>query len=120
MNEMKKCPTCDNRFVAKRLNQKYCSDNCRIQKNNEKGRGFRELTKETNHILLNNRNILAVLVGRKISKIDLKIKGFKFGYITKFEWNEVTKQTIFFCYDYGYFEIEKGELIAVVKIRSQN
>ncbi len=116
MNEIKKCPTCQNRFEAKRLNQKYCSDNCRVKKNNQKGRGFRELTKETNHILLNNRNILEALAVREISEVDLKIKGFKFGYITRFQWNETENRKEFFCYDYGFFEIKKGESVGIIKM----
>ncbi|MFT6936776.1 MAG: hypothetical protein ACJA1N_001075 [Saprospiraceae bacterium] len=116
--EIEKCPNCLNTFTLKRLNQKYCSDNCRIQKNNANSRKFRELTKTTNHILLKNRNILAALEGEQISEIDLKIKGFDFRYVTNFRTNEQTKQPDFFCYDYGYFFVKtkKTQLIEIFKL----
>lgn len=116
---MKICPTCNNRFIAKRLNQKYCSDSCRIKKNNEKSRSFRELTKTTNQILLTNRNILENLVNQEISEVDLKIKGFQFDYVTNFRSNKANNRTEFFCYDYGYFFNKKsGEvLISVIKAK---
>lgn len=115
--EIKDCPNCLNAFTTKRLNQKYCSDNCRIEKNNANSREFRELTKATNHILLKNRNILASLEGKHISEIDLKIKGFNFGYVTNFRSIKEFNRTEFLCYDYGYFTVEtkKSRLIEVFK-----
>ena len=119
-NEVRKCLNCLSNFTIKRLNQKYCSDSCRIQKNNARSRAFRELTKTTNHILLKNRNILAVLEGEELSDIDLKIKGFEFSYVTNFRTNQETKQTEFICYDYGYFFINKkrGQMIKIFKLES--
>ncbi len=117
-NETEKCPNCLNTFMLKRLNQKYCSDNCRIQKNNARSRVFRELTKTTNHILRKNRNILASLEGEKLSEIELKIKGFQFGYVTNFRTNNTDKRTEFICYDYGYYAVQDGKekLVAIFRI----
>jgi|GEM_PF-2193666 hypothetical protein len=104
--ETKNCPNCLNTFIAKRLNQKYCFDSCRIEKSNARSRDLRELTKTANKTLLKNRNILATFEGERLSEIDLKIKGFKFGYVTNFRTN-ASNETEFICYDYGYFVIEK-------------
>jgi predicted nucleic acid-binding Zn ribbon protein len=112
----KNCPNCHNNFILKRLNQKYCSDACRIQKNNERSRAFRELTKNTNHILAKNRQILSELEAEQLTEIELKIKGFKFGYVTNFI--SKPKSTEFICYDYGYRMIEnrKGRVIEIFKL----
>lgn len=117
-NEIKKCPNCLNDFIIKRLNQKYCSGSCRIQKNNDRSRAFRELTKKTNHILAKNRNILEALEGQQLSEIDLKIKGFEFGYVTNFRTNQTEKRTEFICYDYGYFFVntKEGQMIKIFKL----
>jgi len=115
---IKTCPNCLNDFILKRLNQKYCSNECRIQKNNDRSREFRELTKKTHHILAKNRNILADLEGEQISEIDLKIKGFEFGYVTNFITNKKSGNPDFICYDYAYRRIKnrKEGLIEVFKL----
>lgn len=114
----KNCPNCLNDFALKRLNQKYCSKDCRIQKNNDRSRIFRELTKTTNHILAKNRHILAELEAEQLSEMELKIKGFQFGFVTNFRTNQESGKTEFICYDYGYRAIKnrKGQLIEIFKL----
>lgn len=49
----------------------------------------------------------------KISKSNLIKKGFHFNYQT--QQRQAKKGTYFYCYDYGYLEVEKDIILIVGK-----
>ncbi|MEZ5014639.1 MAG: hypothetical protein R2794_10140 [Chitinophagales bacterium] len=68
-----------------------------------------------NVILRRNRNVLSELVpaqSAKVSRTKLQERGFKFEFCTSVEKGK--KSPIFFCYEYGYQELDK-DLFHLVK-----
>ena len=74
------CP--NKEFTASRLNQEYCSYDCKKKANNLKAKQKRDSTKKINLILLKNRDILlgtviVILVGIGWLWIKLNERKFK-------------------------------------------
>ena len=70
---------CEKEFLAKRLNQEYCSMNCKIQENNWKARELRHLSKPVAEQLKLNRKVLHTNFsdGKKnISMLELQMERF--------------------------------------------
>lgn len=94
--------------VKGRIDKKFCSDLCRNRYNNEGARDHTRLMRNTNNALRRNRKILEELYGNEaIKKDELIEKNFNFDYITEF------KNTVRWCYEYGYQEIEQGLFLIV-------
>lgn len=111
----KTCPNCGDPFTAKRLNQDYCSADCRVQFNNHQAIQNRATVSETtaivNAILLKNREVLRRLSEKneQVSLMELTQEGFQTNYITYFEPGK-HGETKFFCYDYGYIFLNEKTL----------
>jgi hypothetical protein len=104
---LKTCPECQEEFEARRLNQKFCTLECKTRFNN---RGLRKnylvrkasdnICGEINAILFKNRQLLKQFEGKSVKVEELKQLGFKLKYITSFEQKKDVMA--FYCYDYGY------------------
>jgi len=106
-------------LLSGRVDQKYCNDNCR----NLAGRLKRRKEKwneplfisQVNNILKRNYQIIERLLlhekPRKVSRSFLLEFGFDFRYHTS---TLVTKNgTYYFCYCYGWRELEDGKFLLV-------
>jgi hypothetical protein len=112
----KVCPNCGNDFVAKRLNQDYCTPTCRVQFNNHQTRDERitieSITSKVNDILLKNREVLYQLFLNKKTEVSIDLIqrcGFQLNYITKFAKLE-DNTNLFYCYDMSYFFIDNQNI----------
>lgn len=125
MNELNKnCPNCEREFVAARLNQRYCSRFCQIQKNNKDAkekRSMRRLTKGINNVLWENRECLHDLWEQmdepeEAFGVDLEIdEYFDTDYFTGYKTNEDGVRW-YFCYDFTY-TMDSGSVSEVRKIQ---
>lgn len=104
----KQCPECKNHFEARRLNQKFCSAECKIRYNNRTLRTHYHARKkedsicrDVNNILFKNRKILKQFEGKTVKIEELTQRGFVLRFITQFERKD-DKKNIFYCYDIGY------------------
>ena len=116
VNEYNKlCPECAEHFDARRLNQKFCSDTCKIRFNNRNMRASYHTRKrddiicgEMNSILFKNRKILKQFEGKTVKLEELKLQGFKLKYITLFD--QKADKMSFYCYDVGYEFLDNNTL----------
>ena len=107
------CPTCQQQYEARRLNQVYCSRKCKMRLNNRKAKHIREsyesITKSKNEILWNNRNILKRHEGHKVLFENLIKAGFVKKHVTHFGMDERGKNLLY-CYDFGYKFVEESTI----------
>lgn len=100
-----------------RTDKKFCSDQCRNSYNNEHNSYSNNYIRNVNNTLRKNRRILAELTPdskSKVNKNKLLEKGFNFNYYTNVYTTQ--KGTIYyFCYDYGYLQIENNYFALVLK-----
>ncbi len=76
---------CKKEFIASRLNQKYCSPECKMKANNLKANEKRDATKKINSILIRNREILKDFYnGNKVNVTlsELQDLGFEYDFHT--------------------------------------
>ncbi len=112
------CIECHETFSG-RIDKKYCSDTCRTSYNNRINAPANALIKDINSILKKNRKILESLnpEGKaKVHKKTLLDKGFNFSYFTNI-YTTKKGSIYYFCYDYGYLEIQ-GDFYSLVKRQS--
>lgn len=112
----KQCIECGDEFTG-RIDKKFCSDQCRNTYNNNQNKDAINYVRNVNNILRKNRRILSELNpgGKaKVMKSQLAAKGYNFNYHTGI-YHTKTGKTYIYCYDYGYFEIEKDYLMLVMK-----
>jgi predicted nucleic acid-binding Zn ribbon protein len=114
MKEKRVCLNCGYELKG-RADQKFCSDSCRNAYNNEQNSDANNFVRKVNRVLRKNRKILEKLCPyekSKSTKAQLSGDGFNFKYHTN---KYLTKkgQEYIFCYDYGYLELEGGELVIV-------
>jgi hypothetical protein len=115
MGEIRSCKECEE-VLRGRIDQKFCSDQCRTTYNNRINRDSCDLMRKINYILRRNRRILKALFSNKsklIRREELLEKGFNFQYHTKTIINKEGKLYVF-CYDLGYvnFKDDKYFLIS--------
>lgn len=111
----KECLVCT-KPIKGRIDKKFCSDGCRNMFNNKNITVRNNLVKDVNVILARNRKILEGFISAQIlktSKIRLEQKGFNFYYYTHVNTSE-SGMNYFFCYEYGYYSIER-DCYALVK-----
>lgn len=116
----KNCLECGDELFG-RIDKKFCSDQCRNSYNNKLNSDSTNYIRNTNKILRRNRRILEGLVPNdkaKVSRDKLIEKGFSFNYHTS-TYTTKDKRTYYFCYDFGYLELEK-EWFALVKKKDWN
>ena len=109
MEETNICNQCGSEYIPKRSDQKFCSLKCKNKHNNKKviaayHKGKRKdiVTKETDTILIKNRNILLANCDRQMPIESLIKVGLVLNTVTGFEQPNDGKQSLLFCYDYGY------------------
>lgn len=111
----KTCLNCGQPFTANRLDQKYCSGDCRIQFNNHatraKRHGHEAVTAPINFILWKNREALARFEDRERVKLDDLLRaGFQPGFITHFALDDKSGENQLFCYDRGYTFVDESTI----------
>lgn len=108
---VKKCryKFCEKSFVARRLNQEYCSYDHKTKHNNWIARQARKITKDIDNVAHYNRDVLFELytAGKvSISYDALERKGFKINFPTHTKKDISSKKRIIFFYDFGLFPID--------------
>ena len=115
MSSERGCLSCDTELDG-RLDQKFCSKNCRNNYNNAKYRETEAKMRDVIKILKSNRKLAMDLSERgqqPYSKEELKGRGYDFNYHTN-TWSENTVNIYIFCFDYGLLHLkEKNEYIPV-------
>lgn len=105
-----------------RIDQKFCSDQCRTSYNNHLNRDVNCQIRQVNYILRKNRRILARLNPEdkcKISREDLANLGFDFRYHTNTYTNK-KGQTYYFCYEQGYLRLNDSSFFLVKDLISKS
>lgn len=112
------CQECGSKLFG-RVDQKFCSDQCRSAYNNKLKSNTNNYVRKVNNILRKNRRILAKLnpEGKtvKVKKNKLLEEGFKFRYFTNIFETKKTKKVYHFCYDQGYLELDNDYFALVVR-----
>ena len=112
---MKNCLECGDELFG-RVDKKYCNDQCRNSYNNRLNGVDDDYVRKVNGTLRKNRKVLMALNPKGTTKVDkekLLKAGFDFGYFTN-TYTTKDNRTYYYCYDYGYIEIE-DQLYALVK-----
>ncbi|MBE0652127.1 MAG: DUF2116 family Zn-ribbon domain-containing protein [Bacteroidales bacterium] len=108
------CLECGAKLLG-RIDQKFCSDQCRNTYNNRLNKEETGYMKQIDRALRKNRRILKELnpEGKaKTNKSTLLSRGFEFKYFTHVFKNKEGK-IYYFCYEYGYLPLEH-EFFALV------
>lgn len=114
MDDLKKCLDCEEPIKG-RVDKKFCSDLCRNSYYNKQNRDGNNYVRKVNSMLRKNRRILEQLTPNEIAKVskkEMSREGFNFDYYTNV-YQTKTGKTYFFCYEYGYLELE-NEMYALV------
>ena len=101
-----------------RVDKKFCCDQCRSTYYNKQHSLDNTVVRNINNVLRKNRKILAELISKdrtKIQREKLLEKAFNFTFFT----NTLTTKEgriYYYCYDFGYFELEDGWYALVKKL----
>jgi hypothetical protein len=101
------CLDCNEELIG-RIDQKFCSDQCRVNYHNVKAQKRNRIFRKINLILAKNRTILKEVAGQaeaNISKTELIDKGYNFKYYTHQVKDKGKLATV--CYDYGFCYISR-------------
>lgn len=91
-----------------RVDQKFCTDQCRNTYNNRQNKDETAYMKNVSHALRKNRRVLKELNPNgkaKVKKTKMLSKGFTFKYFTNVYKTKEGK-VYYFCYEYGYLPLE--------------
>jgi len=116
--EKRKCLECKEIIIG-RSDKKFCSDQCRNLFNNRQNSDPTNLVRNINNILRKNRRILQELNPKdkaKCHKDKMLEKGFNFSYFTSI-YTTKKGATYFFCYEYGYLQLEDNFYFLVINNR---
>ena len=108
------CLECSERITG-RVDKKFCSDYCRNTYHNRENSDHVKVMRRINHILRKNRKILQKLnpSGKtKVFRKKLIDQGYNFSYHTH-NYTTTKNITYYFCYDQGFFEIDKESVFLV-------
>ncbi|MBS1758892.1 MAG: hypothetical protein JST23_02115 [Bacteroidetes bacterium] len=110
------CLSCG-KTLKGRSDKKFCDDYCRNNYNNQLKSDDTNSVRLINNQLNKNRKVLqgALPEDKETSKItreQLLLKGFSFKYFTHL-YNTKTGNTYYYCYDYGYRQLEKDLYLIV-------
>jgi hypothetical protein len=116
-NTIQKICTSCNKIIRGRSDKKFCNDYCRNAFNNQIKSPTNNLIRNTNNRLSKNRRILECIIENENQFIKIKNEkllqmGFCFDYTTQIHKNKQGKN-YYFCYDYGYFPINKEWCIII-------
>jgi hypothetical protein len=109
------CLQCENKLYGRR-DQKFCSDQCRVEHYNMLNRDVSKFMTNINNLLRKNRRILEKMnpSGKaKVTKAQLLDEGFNFHYFTN-EYVTKVGKVYKFIYEQGYVELEE-DLYALVQ-----
>lgn len=102
-----------------RVDQKYCSDQCRSAYNNKLKSDPNNYVRNINNILRRNRRILEKFNPDsktiKVKREKLLQAGFNFSYFTNVYETKKSQKTYHFCYDQGYLELDNDVFALVVR-----
>lgn len=123
MEETNMCNQCSKQYLPKRSDQKFCSLKCKNKHNNKKVIAAYQqrkqadiVTKETNTILMKNRNILKANCNKEFLIERLEKVGFVLNTVSGFEPTSDGKQPTLFCYDYAYQFID-AQTVRIFKVK---
>jgi hypothetical protein len=118
-SDKKYCRECHKEIHGRRDKQ-YCSDYCRAAHFNHHHAEHSSYMREVNKVIRNNRNILASLRAKGntiVHRLQLLQAGFNFEYHTTCS-QKPPAPTHYYCYEYGYVEIQDGFYSLVSKARA--
>ncbi len=110
-NRKRRCPECEKKFKANRLDMKFCSRKCRNRCNNRKVRIINADTISIDTILHRNYQILKNIGKAKMSRGALSELGFNFHYFTHLQKTE-KGISLFFLYHF-YYTFGKGNIVFI-------
>ena len=112
--EARLCLDC-NEELKGRSDKKFCDDLCRSNFNNRQQTENSMYMRQVNNILKRNRRIMEELnpEGKtRTSRKKLLAKGFSFEYFTNI-YQTQTGKSYYFCYESGYLQLERDEVLLV-------
>lgn len=114
---VKTCLQCEKQLHG-RSDKRFCSPGCKNAWNAARRRTTRSVTEQVDSILHRNREILAMLMGEKTTKMEvdrlvLDRAGFNFKYITGIYTNSQGK-LYHYVYDFAWMEFSK-QVVMIVK-----
>ena len=109
------CPFryCETEFFPTHANQRYCSEDCRIQANNLKKKDKKDLLAPIYNQLIINRDILEKLYEKEKIEIGgeaLGVLGFDFSYHTH-TWKAKNGKKLIGWFDYGLTLSAKNQFL---------
>jgi hypothetical protein len=116
--EKRKCLECKD-LITGRSDKKFCSDQCRNLYNNRQNSDSINLVRNINNSLRKNRRVLQELNPTdkaKVHKDKMLEKGFNFNFITNI-YTTKKGATYYFCYEYGYLQLDDGFYFLVINKR---
>ncbi len=108
------CLYCHSKLTG-RSDQKFCSDQCRANFNNQHKKEHEKLILSVNKVLRKNRSILKQINPKgksTVKKQYLLNEGFNFNYFTSVYESQQLKYR--FCYEYGYAFSENEEKVIII------
>ncbi len=108
------CLEC-NTLLQGRADKKFCDDQCRSNYNHRLKANDRSFINLVNQILKKNRKILTAKnpSGKTKVKRDVLLRsGFDFNFHTSL-YTTKKGNVYFFCYEHGYMELEREELLLI-------
>jgi len=108
---VKKCAECDEPLSG-RMDQKFCSDQCRASYNNRQNIVKNSEIRRINKILEMNYKVLTSLISNgesRLLKSELRKSGFVFNYFTSIY--KLNNQLVFFCYDKGLKQLDSNHFL---------
>lgn len=113
---IRECLSCG-KSLKGRSDKKFCDDYCRNNYNNQIKSEDTGSVRLINNQLSKNRKVLQSALPddketAKITREQLLLKGFSFKYFTGI-YNTKTGNTYYYCYDYGYRQLEKDLYLVV-------
>ena len=112
----KLCIECGAPFKG-RSDKKFCSDYCRNQHNNKLNSCTNNYMRRINSILRRNRRILAEFYGSNRLNLNRNIltwEGYDFRFFTHFSEDEQGLIS-YYCYDFGYTDVQQGMAVVINK-----
>jgi len=114
----KKCKICKTNFIG-RPDKIFCSVKCKNYYHKSLRRVSDIVALDIDRILHRNRSILLEIIGKngvqkKVSRMVLEKKKFRFKYLTHFHVNSKGK-TFHFIYDLAWMEFSDDEILVVRK-----
>lgn len=120
--DAKQCLHCG-KEIRGRADKKFCDRQCRNDFNNSQNSFTNNYIRKVNRIIKQNRNVLASLCPSdksiKVHKNELTKQGFSFEYFTN-QYITKANKTYFFCYEYGYVELEDNYYALVYNDPAKN